>query len=73
MARDRKPITVKELREYLTQFPDDLQIMVAPSVTDPDEPEETQEFIMQEDEKPLVAIESTGSTTKTSITLGYAD
>ena len=72
--RKRPTLTVKEVIDCLSKFPSEADVYLAPSVINEDEPKETQEFILDEDKLPCVAIEGVYPWESAKIvTIGYAD
>ena len=56
MKRPRPQLTVKELIDFISKYPDDTLVYSAPSEINIDEPIETQEYIFEEESVPVVAI-----------------
>ena len=53
----RPQLTVKQLIEFLSKQPEDTLVSVAPSVVNPDEPDEAgSEFIFENESIPVVAL-----------------
>ena len=67
MKRKRPQITNGEVIKFLSEYPKDLPVYCAPSMLNIDEPEDTQEFIYDDDKTECVAIESDGK----FITFGF--
>jgi len=65
-TRNRPQITVGELIDFMSKYPKDTLVYSAPSMINLDEPEATQEFIL-DDHTPVVAVEY-GSN---ELTIGY--
>lgn len=69
MIRNRPQITVGEAIKFLSQYSDKTPVFCSISEVNIDEPEETQEFIPDDEKKACVAIESDGK----SLTFGYIE
>ena len=69
MPRQRPQITNEEVIKFLSKYPDDAPVFCSISEVNLDEPEETQEFVLHEERKKCVAIETNGR----SITFGFAN
>ncbi|MCK4330907.1 hypothetical protein KAX02_13840 [candidate division WOR-3 bacterium] len=69
MIRSRPQITVAEVIRFLSKLPNDLLVFCSVSEVNIDEPEETQEFILDDEKRACVAME----TDKKSLTFGYID
>jgi len=66
--RDRPQLTIGELARFMTRYPKDTLVSVAPSEINDCEPEETQEFILMET-SPAVALEYDSG----QIVIGFVD
>lgn len=69
MARPRPQLTLGQVVGFLKKYPDSLPIHCSTSVVNPDEPVETQEFILWDERSKCVAVECDGE----SITFGFVE
>ncbi len=58
----RPQLTNGELIDFLSKYPRDTKVSAALSEVNVDEPEETQEFILEEESTPVVAVSYSVST-----------
>jgi len=68
-SRLRPQITIEQAIKFMSEYPGDLPVYCAPSMLNEDEPEETQEFIRDDEKIKCVVIESDGK----CITFGYVE
>jgi len=67
--RPRRVITVGEVINFLSNYPDSTPVYCSVSEVNLDEPVETQEFILEEGKRKCVAVESNGR----QIVFGYVE
>ena len=69
MARNRRQLTLGVLRAFTAGWPDDTPLAAGESEVNPDEPKETQEFIVDDTVTPIVALDNGGG--RRELRLGY--